>query len=95
MGTNNVDKVSSNVFMMLDDEDNTTPYEWDNMPEFVQEDKEAYDEVVVRFRNQEDLDAFAKLLDQPNLIGKKKRKKSTYFPAVDRKANSLLFWVDE
>ena len=95
MGTNNLDKVSNNIFLMLDETDDTTPYDWDNMPEFVQEDKEVYDEVVVRFRNQEDLEEFAKLVNQPNLIGKNKRKKSTYFPAVDRKANSLLFWVEE
>lgn len=95
MSTNNVDKVSSNIFMILDDDD-TTPYEWDDMPEFVQEANGAYEEVTVRFRNQEDLEEFAKLIGQPAIAGpKKKTKKSTYYPAVDRNANKLLFWVDE
>lgn len=95
MGANNVDKVSQNLFLILDDEDNTTPYDWDDMPEFVQEDKEAFEEVTVRFRCKEDLETFAKLVDQLNIIPPKKRKKSIWYPAIDRNANSLLFWVDE
>lgn len=95
MGANNVDKVSSNIFMILDEDDNTTPYDWDDMPEFVQEDKNAYEEVTVRFRNKEDLEEFAKLVGQLNIVPKKKRKKSIWYPAVDRNANSLLFWVED
>jgi hypothetical protein len=95
MGANNVDKVSQNLFLILDDEDNTTPYDWDDMPEFVQEDKEAFEEVTVRFRTKEDLEAFAKLVDQLNIVPPRKRKKSIWYPAIDRNANSLLFWVDE
>ena len=95
MGANNVDKVSQNLFLILDDEDNTTPYDWDDMPEFVQEDKEAFEEVTVRFRCKEDLEGFAKLVDQLNIVPPKKRKKSIWYPAIDRNANSLLFWVDE
>lgn len=95
MGTNNVDKVSNNIFMILDEEDNTTPYDWDDMPEFVQEDKEAYEEVTVRFRNKADLEEFAKLVGQMNIVPKKKRKKSMWYPAIDRNANSLMFWTEE
>lgn len=95
MGANNVDKVSSNIFMILDEDDNTTAYDWDDMPEFVQEDKNAYEEVTVRFRNKEDLEEFAKLVGQLNIVPKKKRKKSIWYPAVDRNANSLLFWVED
>lgn len=95
MGANNVDKVSNNIFMILDEDDNTTPYDWDDMPEFVQEDKNAYEEVTVRFRNKEDLEEFAKLVGQLNIVPKKKRKKSIWYPAVDRNANSLLFWVED
>ena len=42
----------------------------------VQEDKEAFEEVTVRFRCKEDLEAFAKLVDQLNIVPPKKRKKS-------------------
>ena len=81
--------------MILDEEDNTTPYDWDDMPEFVQEDKEAYEEVTVRFRNKADLEEFAKLVGQMNIVPKKKRKKSMWYPAIDRNANSLMFWTEE
>tara|TARA_R110000744_G_scaffold107013_8_gene203449 strand:- start:1308 stop:1574 length:267 start_codon:yes stop_codon:yes gene_type:complete len=37
---------------------------WKEMPEFRQEDLTAFKELVVRFENQADLDAFAALLDQ-------------------------------
>ena len=95
MGANNVDKVSNNIFMILDEDDNTTPYDWDDMPEFVQEDKNAYEEVTVRFRNREDLEEFAKLVGQLNIVPQRKRKKSIWYPAVDRNANSLMFWTEE
>lgn len=38
--------------------------EWQDMPEFAQEDKTAYFTVPLHFRNQADVDAFAKLIDQ-------------------------------
>jgi len=95
MATNNVDNVSQNIFYILDEDETPTPYEWDDMPEFVQEDLNEYDEVTIRFRNKEDLEEFAKLIGQPNIVPKKKRKKSTWYPAVDRKANSLRFWVND
>lgn len=85
----------NNLFVLSGDEEETTPYEWDDMPEYVQENKDAYDEVTVRFRNQEDLEEFAKLIDQMNIIVKRKRKKSIWYPKLDRSENTLLRWVDE
>lgn len=38
---------------------------WRGMPEFDQQDKTAFRSVVVHFKTREDLDAFAKLVDQP------------------------------
>ena len=38
--------------------------EWQNMPEFVQEDLTPFRSVVVHFEKKEDVDAFAKLLEQ-------------------------------
>ena len=38
--------------------------EWQNMPEFVQEKQEAFATVVVRFRSQDDLEDFARRIDQ-------------------------------
>ena len=37
---------------------------WEGMPEFVQEKKREFCKIVFRFRNQEDLDEFAKLIGQ-------------------------------
>jgi hypothetical protein len=37
---------------------------WWGMPEFKQEKKEAYSKIIVRFDNEEDLQEFAKLINQ-------------------------------
>ena len=38
--------------------------EWEDMPEFVQEKKEPFSKIVIRFDSEEDLNAFAKLINQ-------------------------------
>ena len=38
--------------------------EWQGMPEFIQEDQEPFKTISVHFEKQEDVDAFAKLVDQ-------------------------------
>lgn len=52
--------------------------EWVGMPEFVQERKREYAKIIVRFRNQEDLDKFAEI------VGQKLNRKSqaTWFPEL-------------
>ena len=45
----------------------------------------------MHFRNKEDYEEFAKLIGQPLT----KKTKSTWFPRLDRTANSLLRWVEE
>ena len=92
--TINIDKVSNNIFMILDGDD-ATPYDWDDMPEFVQEEEKWHDEVSVRFKTQEDLEKFARLIGQPNLIPRKKRRKTCWYPAYDIEQNRALFWVEE
>lgn len=94
MGSNNVDKVSSNLFLIAEDI-KATPYDWDGMPEFVQNEENPHEEVVVRFRNQEDLEEFAKMIDQANIVEKSKRKKSVWYPKLDRNANTLMFWMGD
>jgi len=85
----------NNLFVLTGDEEEVTPYEWDDMPEYVQENKKAYDEVLIRFRNQEDLEEFAKLIDQLNItVQGGRNKKSIWYPKLDR-SNSLLRWIDE
>jgi len=66
---------------------------WVGMPEFVQERSREYAKIIVRFRNQADLDEFAKT------IGQKLNAKSqcTWFPELRRGelGNSGKRYVDE
>ena len=93
MATNklNVDNVSNNLFNLAGQEDERTPYDWDEMPEFVQEENEAYAKITVRIRSQEDLDEFIKLMDQQITP----KTKSIWYPKLDRNRNSLLRWMDD
>lgn len=54
--------------------------EWQNMPEFLQEDKEPFQSIVVSFEKKEDLDAFAKLVNQKITY----KTKSIWFPKKER-----------
>ena len=65
--------------------------EWEDMPEYSQEDKKAHRTIFVHFRNQKDVDDFSKLIDQkiyPNY-------KSYWYPKMDVKEWEHLRWVDE
>jgi hypothetical protein len=64
---------------------------WVGMPEFTQEDNPPYKKIYVNFRNEEDYEAFAKLIDQ-NLSEKTK---SIWYPKLDREENALLRWIEE
>lgn len=94
MATNklNVDNVSNNLFILSGDEDDKTPYDWDNMPEYVQDEFESYAKVTVRIRDEEDLKKFREIMEQPSISTKTK---SIWYPALDRNRNSLLRWMDE
>lgn len=64
---------------------------WVGMPEFEQENNPAYKKIIVSFRNQEDYEEFAKLIDQ----SLSEKTKSIWHPKLDREANHLLRWVEE
>ena len=93
MATNklNVDNVSNNLFILAGQEDERTPYDWDDMPEFVQEENEAFAKITVRLRSQEDLDKFIELMDQ-NITPKTK---SIWYPALTASDASLSRWIDD
>lgn len=65
--------------------------EWIGMPEFVQEKKEEYSKVIVRFRNEEDLQKFAKLLEQ-NVNSKTQ---SIWYPKLIFQDHFSKRYVDE
>ncbi len=39
--------------------------EWQDMPEFVQEDQSPFKQLIISFATREDMEAFSKLVDQP------------------------------
>lgn len=64
---------------------------WQGMPEYKQEDNPTYKTIYVHFRNKEDYEEFAKLIDQ-NLSEKTK---SIWHPKLDRTENALMRWIEE
>ena len=52
--------------------------EWTDMPEYVTNKREPYRMVIMRFRNQEDVDKFQKLIDQ----GMTRETKSLWYPKL-------------
>lgn len=63
--------------------------EWKDMPEFIQEDLTSYRKIVVHFRNEKDVQEFAKLMNQK--IGYKQP--SIWYPYMSpRKHNHLIYF---
>jgi hypothetical protein len=65
--------------------------EWQGMPEFIQEDLMPFRAINVRFRNEEDVQEFAKLLGQ--VITPKQ--KALWFPFAEFRRAAHLRYVDE
>jgi len=69
----------------------TAQAEWQDMPEFFQEDLTPYRVLNVRFRNEEDVQKFAELMGQkitPKL-------KTIWFPYAEPRVVAHLRYVDE
>ena len=84
-------QTTNNLFVLTGQEEEQTPYEWDGMPEYVQDEKEAYHIMKVRFRNDEDIAEFAKLVGQPHINIKTK---AIWHPQLDKEKTSLMQWID-
>lgn len=65
--------------------------EWKDMPEFVQDKKEPYAKIIIRFDSEEDLQEFA------NLIGQKltNKTKSIWHPFKSHWGGVKKVWTDE
>lgn len=75
----------------LFDEENFYEEHWNDMPEFHQEDLTSYRKIIVHFRNDEDVEEFAKLVDQkitPKLP-------SLWFPKMDKRIRTNKAYIDE
>ena len=80
-----------NLFVVTGQEEEKTAHDWDGMPEFDQPEAEAWKVLKVRFRNEEDLNEFQKLIDQIVTT----RTKSIWHPKLVRGATLQEVWVDE
>lgn len=58
--------------------------EWKDMPEFISNEMRSVRQIVVHFRNQEDVDAFAELLGQRITP----KQMSLWFPEMKRRIGS-------
>jgi hypothetical protein len=65
--------------------------EWQDMPEYVQEDLTPYRVINVRFRNAEDVALFEKLMEQKIT----EKQKTLWFPFAEPRRASLYRYVDE
>lgn len=65
--------------------------EWVDMPEFKQEDLRSHRAIVVHFRNDEDVEAFTKLMNQ--VITPKQ--KAIWYPPLENRKTTHLIYVDE
>ncbi len=64
---------------------------WDEMPEFIQEKKEPFSKIIIRFENENDLLRFSELIGQKLT----KKTKSIWHPKLVRGINSKKRYVNE
>jgi hypothetical protein len=65
--------------------------EWKGMPEFVQEDLTSYKSIKVHFRNEDDLQAFAKLINQKITP----KQKACWYPFLPNRLRAHLWYIQE
>jgi len=65
--------------------------EWLEMPEFIQEKQEPYSKLIIRFRNEKDLQDFANLINQ-NL---NQKTGSIWFPKLEINSYINKRWISE
>tara|TARA_R110000744_G_scaffold21933_1_gene56352 strand:- start:1231 stop:1476 length:246 start_codon:yes stop_codon:yes gene_type:complete len=66
--------------------------EWQDMPEFIQEDLRPWHQINVRFRNQKDFDEFKRRMEQEVTP----KQKALWFPhAPFRRASKYKYFDDE
>ena len=89
----------SNLYDLLGIEEEIQADAWVDLPAFQQKKNAATYSVVVSFRNKQDLDAFADLINQPHLkIEGKRSVKSIWYPPLatgERGQNNLFIYIDE
>lgn len=64
--------------------------EWKGMPEYTHKKVKPFRSITVNFRNQEDFDKFCELIGEELM----EKRRSTWYPKLERGADSNLRWVD-
>ena len=64
--------------------------EWQNMPEFIQEDLTSYKKIIVHFRNEEDIKKFSELINQEITP----KQKSLWFPHMPKRKYSDKLYIN-
>ena len=82
-------RVSNNTYRKRFNEINWKD-EWQDMPEFEMEDLSSFRKIIVHFRNQEDIDKFAKLIGQ-----KITKAPSIWYPEWKKRRYADKRYVDE
>jgi transcription elongation factor GreA-like protein len=82
---------SANQFSLFEDLDEFASWKehWENMPEFIQEDMDSFQSIIVHFETKEDRDEFSKLLQQKITY----KTKSLWFPKYNREKPSNFLYV--
>ena len=65
--------------------------EWQDMPEFISEDKTAFRTILIHFNDQKSVDEFAKLVDQ-NISD---RTKYIYYPKIEIETMMNKRYIDK
>ena len=65
--------------------------EWQDMPEFIQEDLTSFRKIVVHFKNNDDVDKFSKLIGQKITP----KQPSLWYPEVEPRRYANKKYVDE
>lgn len=65
--------------------------EWKDMPEFIQEKKDCYVKIIIRFEDEQSLKEFSNLINQKLT----KKTKSIWFPFKSHWGAVKKIWIDE
>ena len=65
--------------------------DWQDMPEFVQEDQSSYKSIIVHFENKQDMKTFAKLVNQKINF----RTKFIWYPKIEQEKLINKLYVDK
>ena len=64
---------------------------WQDMPEFFQEDLTSHRKIIVHFRNDEDVEKFAELINQKITA----KMPSLWFPEMKKRMRTHKLYIDE